>query len=292
MSCGIYKITNLINNHSYIGQSRNIEVRWKKHIYETSNPDYPQYYYTIHKAFRKYGVKNFSFEIIEECSEELLNEREIYWIAYYNTYNDGYNDTLGGECGPVLYGEDNPNAKLTEDDIRDIREAALRCESQIEYYQKYTDKISFRQFSRIWQGEGWSHILPEVKNFIQSQEYLHIIRSRAAKSQITERQKEIWQDIEKRKQQGEKRLEVYQLYEKEYSLSGFNKIWYRTKEGIKPLKKAVAKIDKNTNEILDIYESAAEAGKQNNCDASGISKVCRGTRTTCGNYKWRYYENE
>lgn len=292
MSCGIYKITNLINNHSYIGQSRDIEERWKKHIYETSNSDYPQYYYTIHKAFRKYGVKNFSFEIIEECSEELLNEREIYWIAYYNTYNDGYNDTLGGDCGPILCGENNANAKLTEDDIRDIREAALRCESQIEYYQKYTDKISFRQFSRIWQGEGWNHILPEVKDFIQSQEYLHIIRSRAAKSQITDRQKEIWQDIETRKQKGEKRLEVYQLYEKEYSLSGFNKIWYRTKEGIKPLKKAVAKIDKNTNEILDIYESAAEAGKQNNCDASGISKVCRGIRTTCGNYKWRYYEND
>ena len=45
---------------------------------------------------REYGLENFSFDVIEECLEDELNEREIYWIKYYDTYYNGYNRTLGG----------------------------------------------------------------------------------------------------------------------------------------------------------------------------------------------------
>lgn len=93
MSCGIYKITNLINGHSYIGQSCNIEKRWERHRYYTSSSDKNK---ILYKAFQKYGIENFSFEIIEECLVTELNEREIYWIKYYDTYYNGYNATLGG----------------------------------------------------------------------------------------------------------------------------------------------------------------------------------------------------
>ena len=89
--CGIYKITNLINNKSYIGQSIDIYTRWHQHKYADCKPS------TIHKAIRKYGLKNFSFEIIEQCKKEELNEREIFWITYYDTYNQGYNLTIGGK---------------------------------------------------------------------------------------------------------------------------------------------------------------------------------------------------
>lgn len=52
----------------------------------------------IDKSIRKYGINNFDFEIIEECPKEELNEREIYWIDYYNTYfGEGYNCTIGGD---------------------------------------------------------------------------------------------------------------------------------------------------------------------------------------------------
>jgi hypothetical protein len=45
---------------------------------------------------RKYGIENFFVEKIEECEEDRLDEREIYWIQKYNSFNDGYNSTLGG----------------------------------------------------------------------------------------------------------------------------------------------------------------------------------------------------
>ena len=71
---GIYKITNKINGHSYIGQSVNILKRWNKHrSFESSNAQYPLY-----RAFKKYGIDNFIFQIIEECPVEKLDEREIY----------------------------------------------------------------------------------------------------------------------------------------------------------------------------------------------------------------------
>ena len=52
----------------------------------------------------------------------------------------------------------------------------------------------------------------------------------------------------------------------------------------------VAKIDKDTNEILAVYDSIALASRENSCDNSGISKVCRGQRAMCGGFKWKYVE--
>ena len=91
---GIYKITNTTNNKCYIGQSRDIEARWTKHLSAyKSSPDWELY-----RAFKKYGISAFKFEVIEECSIEELNEREIHWIAQYDSFNNGYNMTLGGEA--------------------------------------------------------------------------------------------------------------------------------------------------------------------------------------------------
>lgn len=94
---GIYKIENLINGHKYIGQSNNIVKRWGAEKRVAFNEADPRYYYPISRALRKYGIENFSFEIIEECAEEQLNERERYWVAYYDSFYNGYNQTLGGD---------------------------------------------------------------------------------------------------------------------------------------------------------------------------------------------------
>ena len=50
----------------------------------------------LYKAFRKYGVENFTFEEIEEVENDLLDEREKYWISFYDSYYNGYNSTIGG----------------------------------------------------------------------------------------------------------------------------------------------------------------------------------------------------
>lgn len=101
---GIYKITNQLNNKSYIGKSKDLHVRLRAHHTEPFNPNAHMYNSLIYRAIRKYGIENFSFEILEYCSEEQLNEREQYWIKQYNTniYTTngyGYNMTIGGEPG-------------------------------------------------------------------------------------------------------------------------------------------------------------------------------------------------
>jgi len=96
MSIGIYKIENLVNHKIYIGQSIEIERRWQKHL--NANDDF-----LIHKALRKYGKENFSFTILEECNKEELNEKENYWITYYNCIiPNGYNMINGGSNGAGL----------------------------------------------------------------------------------------------------------------------------------------------------------------------------------------------
>lgn len=92
-------IRNKINDKKYIGQSVDIWYRYRNHLSESYNINSNQkaYNMAIHKAIRKYGENNFEIIVLEECPEEKLDEREIYWIDYYNTYNDGYNQTTGGD---------------------------------------------------------------------------------------------------------------------------------------------------------------------------------------------------
>ena len=96
MSIGIYKIENLINHKIYIGQSIEIERRWQKHLNATDD-------FIIHKALKKYGKENFSFTILEECDTSQLDEKETYWITYYNSLvPNGYNMISGGSNGAGL----------------------------------------------------------------------------------------------------------------------------------------------------------------------------------------------
>lgn len=97
MMIGIYKIENLVNHKIYIGQSINIERRWKQEKQRAFQESAHEYNYPISKALRKYGIDNFSFSVIEECSVDKLNEREKFWIAYYNSFFSGYNQTFGGD---------------------------------------------------------------------------------------------------------------------------------------------------------------------------------------------------
>ena len=99
----IYKITNKVNGKSYIGQTRyTIEFRWKQHQHKKDNTYF-------HNAIKKYGIENFSIEILEECNIEDLNSREIYYIAKYDTFNNGYNLTIGGDGNRRLLLDDSYN---------------------------------------------------------------------------------------------------------------------------------------------------------------------------------------
>lgn len=92
----IYKITNLINNKCYIGQTkRNPMLRWYEHKYYSKKG--VTYKSAIYHAMQKHGIDNFSFEILESVSNTLLDEREQYYIETLNTFICGYNNTKGGD---------------------------------------------------------------------------------------------------------------------------------------------------------------------------------------------------
>ena len=98
----IYKITNKINGKSYIGQTiQNVKERFYQHC--ATKCSQAVLNMVIHKAITKYGKSNFTIEVIEEVESANLNDRERYWIRYYDSYNNGYNSTEGGQDGIKLF---------------------------------------------------------------------------------------------------------------------------------------------------------------------------------------------
>ena len=93
--CGIYKITSTIDGKAYIGQSTNVKNRWSEHIksaLEIGTIAKSQLY----SAMKKDGIHNFTFELVEECSKADLNNREKYYITFFETNAYGLNMTKGG----------------------------------------------------------------------------------------------------------------------------------------------------------------------------------------------------
>lgn len=95
---GIYKITNIINNKVYIGQSINIEKRVKEHFYKVQCSKDISFNSILHQAIRKYGAENFTWEVLIECSIEDIDKLEQKYIQEYNSIApNGYNILIGGQ---------------------------------------------------------------------------------------------------------------------------------------------------------------------------------------------------
>lgn len=92
--CGIYKITNLITDECYIGQSNDIYRRWSDHCKCGLGIDTPVGN-KLYKAIQEYGLENFTFELLIECSQDELNEKEKYFIELYQADTFGYNGNIG-----------------------------------------------------------------------------------------------------------------------------------------------------------------------------------------------------
>lgn len=92
----IYKITNDINNKIYIGKTvSSIKQRWQEHCNEYKRKRAEKR--PLYSAMNKYGIEHFHIELIEECTNDILNDREIYWIEYFGSFKYGYNATKGGD---------------------------------------------------------------------------------------------------------------------------------------------------------------------------------------------------
>ena len=110
------------NKVVYVGQTTNLEYRHKQHTkYDPYNPNNREYEYPLSRGIRKYGEDEYELIILEDNLRlDQLNDREIYWIKYYNTYFDGYNQSIGG-ANPVKPIFDDNLINLTIEMLKDYR---------------------------------------------------------------------------------------------------------------------------------------------------------------------------
>ena len=93
--CGIYKITNIRTSECYIGQSVDVRKRWQQHCKEGVGAVSASNRNQLYTAMQNYGIYNFSFELLEKCNPEELNQKEAFYIQTYNSNKFGYNQTRG-----------------------------------------------------------------------------------------------------------------------------------------------------------------------------------------------------
>lgn len=137
---GIYKITNKQTGETYIGQASNIERRLSEHKQERKQ--------TIDNYINVLGVDNFDFEILEECSADELDDKEKYYIDFYDSIHNGYNHQEGGYNNSI--GSGNGRAILTESNVYYIRKAYAERRKPKDVFEEFKDTgITKSQFQAI-----------------------------------------------------------------------------------------------------------------------------------------------
>lgn len=142
MNSGIYKFTSKTTGLSYIGQSVDIERRYHEHKIVDDG-------YSFHNAIKEHGWEDFVFEVLEYCDKDKLNDREKYWISYYNTYYHGYNETSGGE-GKHSSGKKKPVAQYDLDG-----NFIAVYESELDAERKLGIKSKASNISRACSGQAY-----------------------------------------------------------------------------------------------------------------------------------------
>ena len=203
----IYKI-NYPNNKIYIGQTSDL----KRRFWEHNNINKAIFPCDI--AIKRYG-KITEVEILEQIDDkEKRDEREIYWIKFYNATDRsiGYNLTIGGS---VLEGENSPKAIYTNEQVLFIRKSRYEGKKKIEIYRQYFSNYNFNGFENIWLGNGYPNVGREYiikKNSLSRAEYTSRANrgenNRAAK--LTE---EMVKEIRQRFHNGEKITDIWQDFD-------------------------------------------------------------------------------
>ena len=255
--CGVYCIENLVNGKKYIGQSIDIKLRWMQHkrdsiiVRDTF----------LYNSIRKHGMKNFKFYILELCDECSLNDKEIYWIDYYNTYKNGYNMTLGGaglNSGQRKSKQNKlPNNFILLNSSIDEVVPIVKLDTNFNTIKIYNsvqecareENVPATNISKTACGK---HKTCEGFVFM----YLNDIIN----------------------------MTVDEI--KNYRLKQRKACNYSSSHST--AKRKIKQLDEN-GELINIFNSINEASRYLNIDASSITKVCKGRLKQTKGYKFEYY---
>lgn len=275
---GIYCITNLVNNKKYIGQSVDIENRWyhEKKLYGINKH--------LKSAFQKYGLENFSFEILEECAVEELNQKEKEYIEKFNTTNRevGYNQTTGGDHYKVI--NKTPMSEETKRKISESRKGMKFSEEHKKnlkiarnkrppFSKETREKISRANKGKIISEEQKAKISKANKGKKRTEEQ-NLENSLRRKGKTYE---EIYgsEMAQKIKENNSKKMKGRKQPD-----------W--VKEKIRNANKKLMKKVKCSNG--KIYNSIKEAAVDTQNSSSNIVEVCKGRRKTSHGFIYSYIE--
>lgn len=313
---GIYKIENKINGHVYIGQSVHIKRRWQNEIRRAFNPGDISYNYPLSSAIRKYGVNNFDFSVIEECSAEELDEKERYYIYQYNSYYNGYNQTLGGdgschgrEYKPKIIGviNDLKNTDMFHRDIAEKWQISVEMVQGINtgryWYSDYEDyplqklcKRNSHQPIKIYYCiDCGKEVTKGADRCIECARLVSRKVARPSREELHDYLLSIRGNfLEAGRHYGvsdntiRKWCKAYGIPSKsvDYKEKKVSKILGTT------LSKQVGQYDVESDILIKIYASISDAARAVGAEkGSGhISAACKGARKTAYGYKWQYIE--
>ncbi len=228
----IYLITNLINDNKYVGQTvMQLNKRWLAHIQESKTySERPLY-----RAINKYGIENFKIKILEECNEDVLSDREIYWIEKLNTYHNGYNATTGGES----------NKNIREE----IKEKISQSMSEIERSDEWVNNVSLALKEKVNRGEKWGFMLCPNEGGKHAKRRVQGINVKTGKivefDSITEAAEKV----------NGKNGNISKAIKEGFTAYGYK--WKKLDN--RPIAKPVVGYDKKTNELVYEYESIGKA---------------------------------
>lgn len=308
---GIYKIENKINGKVYIGQSRDILRRWRQH--KVCRLQYPLYL-----AFQKYGIENFEFTVLEECSVDLLNGRELYYIQKYNSNKSeyGYNQSIDAQNSPhsIKFNQDDllnlfddlKNTELTQSElackyncsertIRGINNGETLKDEAIEYPIRvyWIGKDGKKYYSRSFQGVKLDNVCPKCGGYktAASSFCVHCNHHTQSIGHYPDSDS-IVNDIAQLgfKGAGAKYGVSDNALRKHCASIGLSThaADYKPKKPI-PKDYTVLQINPDSNEVINEYPSPTTAARAlGHNKGSHISEVCNGKLQQCYGFKWRY----
>ena len=262
----IYKITNILNDKGYVGRTeKNPQERFKGHIYaaHTGGP------MVISRAIRKYGVENFKFEVLQECTVEEQYSRESYWIGKYDTYKNGYNSSMGGEGAGLGVkrerGAVHPHAKAV--DCYDLKgnylctynsrgEGAWETgrSSEASCINFCIQGKTFQAFGCRWAWKG--EPLKEVSNRVNRRGKVYGIHLESGRKKMWESQADVAEEIEGNRKANNSIGVAIERNDKEDTTKTQVKGWYFFRD-----KRIALGEWKPTERYIPTYEQAAKAGK-------------------------------
>lgn len=295
----IYKITNKINNKSYIGlTTQQLKDRWRQHLDAAFNKTHPTYHTTFKKAIRKYGKDNFTCEIIDEADNlQDLKLLERHWIAHYRTYVGwkdcwGYNETEGGDAPTrplrkvckvnILTCE----VEETFNSIKDAETAYSRGIFEIVHNKTKGQKPKgytwiFEDELHLWNKDLLLKKYSAICQLSTQGVLLKIWLSQEDAAQATgTSQGNIWACLNRQRNSAASYQWCYY-----YELD--KRINQPIKE--KSREKQVGQYDLCDN-LIQIWPSMSAAAAGTNTAISKISLVCNGKRKTSNGFKWKFIE--